>query len=244
MPIARFEMPDGRIARFEVPEGTSPDAALSSFNEWVTTQEPSPKYNVTPEFQKKSAASMWRAENPKLAAVADVAGGMSDLTREALNKVPFTENLGNRLFPQEVTGDTGYRLAGQIADPAALAIGGGAIGAAQAIPRLGMLARTSVGGAAGGAAIGGLGAEEDVAQGALTGAAIGGAVPGAIQGLKSGLGFVSRPVLENISKGAREARIGRIGLEAADSPQEQEAIMKALEGTPTGIISRQCGGGR
>ena len=27
MPIARFEMPDGRIARFEVPDGTSPEQA-------------------------------------------------------------------------------------------------------------------------------------------------------------------------------------------------------------------------
>ena len=27
MPIARFEMPDGRIAKFEVPEGTSPEQA-------------------------------------------------------------------------------------------------------------------------------------------------------------------------------------------------------------------------
>lgn len=29
MPIARFEMPDGRIARFEVPDGTSPEQAQS-----------------------------------------------------------------------------------------------------------------------------------------------------------------------------------------------------------------------
>ena len=29
MPIARFQMPDGRIARFEVPEGTSPEEAQS-----------------------------------------------------------------------------------------------------------------------------------------------------------------------------------------------------------------------
>lgn len=219
--------------------GNTEDAAIFAAEIKRLSQ---PKYKVTPEFQKKSAASMWRAENPALAAVADVAGGMSDVTRGALNKMPFTEGLGNRLFPQEVTGDTGYRIAGQIADPASFAIGGGAIKAAQAIPKLGMLARTSVGGAAGGGVVGGLGAEEDVAQGALTGAALGGAVPGLVQGAKSGLGFVSRPVLENISKSAREARIGRIGLESADSPQEQEAIMKALEGTPTGVISRQSAG--
>ena len=33
MPVARFEMPDGRIARFEVPEGTTPDQAQSMIGE-------------------------------------------------------------------------------------------------------------------------------------------------------------------------------------------------------------------
>lgn len=201
-----------------------------------------PKYNITPEFQKKSAASMWRAENPKLAAVADVAGGMSDITRGALNKLPFTDNLGNRLFPQEVTGDTGYRIAGQIADPAALAVSGGAIGAAQAIPRLGMLAKTSVGSAGAGGLLSGLGAEEDVNQAAMTGTVIGAAVPSAIKGASKAVSFLGRPIVENLSKSAREKRIGRIGIEAADNPQEQEAILKALEGTPNGIISRQSAG--
>lgn len=31
MPIARFQLPDGRVARFEVPEGTSPEQAQSMF---------------------------------------------------------------------------------------------------------------------------------------------------------------------------------------------------------------------
>lgn len=37
MPIARFEMPDGRIARFEVAEGTTPEQAQSMIAEQVAT---------------------------------------------------------------------------------------------------------------------------------------------------------------------------------------------------------------
>lgn len=36
MPIARFEMPDGKIARFEVPNGTSPEQAQSMFNAQIS----------------------------------------------------------------------------------------------------------------------------------------------------------------------------------------------------------------
>ena len=38
MPIARFQMPDGRIARFEVPAGTSPEQANSMFNSFLAQQ--------------------------------------------------------------------------------------------------------------------------------------------------------------------------------------------------------------
>lgn len=34
MPIARFQMPDGRVARFEVAEGTTPEQAEAAFEEW------------------------------------------------------------------------------------------------------------------------------------------------------------------------------------------------------------------
>jgi hypothetical protein len=37
MPIARFEMPDGRIARFEVAEGTTPDQAQAMILEQIAT---------------------------------------------------------------------------------------------------------------------------------------------------------------------------------------------------------------
>lgn len=50
MPVARFEMPDGRIARFEVPEGTTPEAAQAMISEMVSQGAPKaqPTAPVTP----------------------------------------------------------------------------------------------------------------------------------------------------------------------------------------------------
>jgi hypothetical protein len=59
MPIARFQMPDGRIARFEVPEGTSPEEAqslvqqeLQAEKQPVESTEP-----ITPDYTTGEAAS-------------------------------------------------------------------------------------------------------------------------------------------------------------------------------------------
>jgi hypothetical protein len=43
MPIAKFEMPDGRIAKFEVPEGTTPEQAQQVFAEFSAGQQQAPK---------------------------------------------------------------------------------------------------------------------------------------------------------------------------------------------------------
>lgn len=43
MPVARFEMPDGRIGRFEVPEGTSPEQAQALIQESLSPQTDQPK---------------------------------------------------------------------------------------------------------------------------------------------------------------------------------------------------------
>lgn len=43
MPIARFEMPDGRIARFEVPEGTTPEQAQSLIAQSFQPQQQQPQ---------------------------------------------------------------------------------------------------------------------------------------------------------------------------------------------------------
>lgn len=39
MPIAKFEMPDGRVAKFEVPEGTTPEQAQQVFADFVGQQQ-------------------------------------------------------------------------------------------------------------------------------------------------------------------------------------------------------------
>ena len=43
MPIARFEMPDGKIARYEVPEGTTPEQAQTMIKGYIATQAGAPK---------------------------------------------------------------------------------------------------------------------------------------------------------------------------------------------------------
>lgn len=39
MPIAKFQMPDGRIAKFEVPEGTSAEEAQRQVESWMASQQ-------------------------------------------------------------------------------------------------------------------------------------------------------------------------------------------------------------
>lgn len=42
MPVARFQMPDGRVARFEVPEGTSPEQAQRMMEAHFAPKRPAP----------------------------------------------------------------------------------------------------------------------------------------------------------------------------------------------------------
>jgi methionine aminopeptidase len=55
MPVARFEMPDGRIARFEVPEGTTPEQAQSLFDQYVQ-QNPATFAQTAPSQPEKPVA--------------------------------------------------------------------------------------------------------------------------------------------------------------------------------------------
>ena len=63
MPIARFEMPDGRIAKFEVPDGTSPEQAQTLATQYFAPVETTAKReNVQPELTRPAFAK----DNPRL----------------------------------------------------------------------------------------------------------------------------------------------------------------------------------
>lgn len=47
MPIARFQMPDGRVARFQVPDGTTPEQAQQMMAAQMAQGEPKQEYNPT-----------------------------------------------------------------------------------------------------------------------------------------------------------------------------------------------------
>lgn len=51
MPVARFQMPDGRVARFEVPEGTTPEQAQSMMADHFKPPKPAaPAYKPTDDM--------------------------------------------------------------------------------------------------------------------------------------------------------------------------------------------------
>ena len=54
MPIARFELPDGRIARFEVPEGTTPEQAQNLMeNYFAEAKQPTTSRDLLDEFNRQ-----------------------------------------------------------------------------------------------------------------------------------------------------------------------------------------------
>ena len=92
MPIARFQMPDGRIARFEVPEGTTPDQAQTMMEAHFAA--PAAKTEAAPEktlggFASNVVTSAGRQLAGLGHAIAhpiDTATGMLDLAAGAAQK--------------------------------------------------------------------------------------------------------------------------------------------------------------
>lgn len=79
MPVARYQMPDGRIARFEVPEGTTPEQAQASISE---------HYNFADPTEAMSTLDKLRAGMGK--AFVDVGRG----ARQVMSNIPGVNQIG------------------------------------------------------------------------------------------------------------------------------------------------------
>lgn len=103
MPVARFEMPDGRIARFEVPEGTTPEQAQAMIAQMVEEQgvpEPpqqpvptqAPAQPSSPGFFELSRQMSGGIVEPLLSlatsGIGEIGGGLSGLGTLALTGDP------------------------------------------------------------------------------------------------------------------------------------------------------------
>ena len=77
MPIARFQMPDGRVARFEVPEGTTPEQAQRMMEQEASTLAPpaaKPAPETGPVAAFKSSVERLKGDVGAIGAAAGVEG--------------------------------------------------------------------------------------------------------------------------------------------------------------------------
>lgn len=123
MPIARFQMPDGRIARFEVPEGTTPEAAQQMIGGFdfgniknAEALAPAPQPMAQQQAQPQPAALL-APDQTKIGGLMDfgnnivqnAVGGVRALGDLAFGDfetplnpqvTPATQALADKLFPQ------------------------------------------------------------------------------------------------------------------------------------------------
>lgn len=155
MPVARFQMPDGRIGRFEVPEGTTPEQAQSMIAKSLEPQPQDPTnappatigsklargmvdpieggaqllYNVLPKPVQKAGDKLnnWLADKGvPIARMPD--GGMNQLAKT--NEADYQATR---------PGDSGFdwaRLGGNVLSPANLVVAGQAMKAAPIVSKV------------------------------------------------------------------------------------------------------------
>ena len=169
---------------------------------------------ATPTRKEPSLLEQARtAADPYIPQVAvDVAGGATGLLRGGANIVGGVfgnSKLGQQLWPTtRVNKDSLGYLAGEIADPVSMLVGGKAFQLAGKIPQIVKatnvvrpIAQGMVGGAGAGAITGALSEGGDAGTGAVLGGVVGGAIPGVALGVRK-LAQVAEPITK---AGARTA---------------------------------------
>ncbi len=219
MPIARFQMPDGRIARFEVPDGTTPEQAQQGILAHLERQQRIADQVAADRERYNPTNDMGAVER----GLAGVGKGMTSVLRaigggrlaEAMN-LPSTkeEAEANDRALMDTRGGTVGNFIG-LAAPAALAIP--------------FTPATAAGVIGAGALTGGVMTEGGVGERALgAGAgALGGAVGAAIPTvLRVGRGVV-RGLADPITEAGRDRIAGRVIQRFATKPDEIAAAAAA-----------------
>jgi len=100
MPVARFQMPDGRVARFEVPEGTTPEQAQSLMAAQIqSVGAAAPKTPDAPSDVELFYKQLKNISGPiPTEPIAAVARGASDVAR---NFVLGGARLADKFFPRD-----------------------------------------------------------------------------------------------------------------------------------------------
>lgn len=98
MPIARFQMPDGRVARFEVPDGTTPEQAQAAFAQFAGQQGQSHQPQEDPRRAAAEAAiAQYPTAEPKEAGFLESIGNMfsgADRETRAVQELPEIQSSG------------------------------------------------------------------------------------------------------------------------------------------------------
>lgn len=88
MPVARVQMPDGRIARFEVPDGTTPEqvqALASQHPQFGVPPEPNEKPYFPPSDPTEGMSTLDKVAAATAAQVAGTGRGLKQLSSQAIN---------------------------------------------------------------------------------------------------------------------------------------------------------------
>ena len=190
MPIARFQLPDGRIARFEVPEGTTPEQAQvmmeAQVGELTATPEQKPKEGLIAGLEKGAESTLSQLRS----GIGSLIGSPEEAARAGLER---GEDI-NKRYAQQVSLD---KVKQAYADKGLMSAAGEALGQipyalAEQIPNL----VTNIGGAR---------------LGALAGSPFG--PVGSIIG--GGAGFIAPSVLQqlggNVERQAAEGQPVSVG---------------------------------
>lgn len=254
MPIARFQMPDGRVARFEVPEGTTPEQAQAMISAMVSPPAAPERDRLreTAEGVLRGAAGIGNTLLTPVRKAAQAVG--ADTVANYLNssldaqKALDAQNADSNFYGgAKLATEVGmtYPVGGALAAPLkaastlaprlapladAVASAGMKAGGATGLP--GMAARVTGGAITGGASAGLVDPEQ-----AGLGAMIGGAIPGAtkVAGMAgSKVGDLFRPSTANAP--LAEKAINQYGIPLSVSDVSSSALVKgarsALDDVP------------